>query len=112
MIETNYRLWQFHIPDSFFSMQFFTHPVVHDEMNRKWHDRCKFMNRTEEEANEKLIKKSEWKSWALLLLLHLLCVFDLAFSPILLLVFSIIKETRCRQGVDETGTTQYLTFLF
>ena len=115
-------------------MQFFTHPVAHGEMNRKWHGRdkcmqklwhlgdfkkserrgrCKSMNRTEqeeegeeeEEPNEKLSKKSKWKRWIQLLLLHLLCGFDLVFSPILLLVISIIKETRRGENEDETGTT-------
>ena len=109
-----------------FFMQFFTHPVVHDAMKRKWRGRYKSKkNRKEEdedeeeeeeEANRKLIKKSERKSWMQLLRFCLLCVFDLVFSPILLLVF--LKETR--QGVDEKetgkvdyekGNTQYLKLL-
>ena len=92
-------------------MQFFTHPVVYDEMNRKWHGRDKCMKKTWRGCD---FKKDEWRSWAQLLLFRLLCVFDLVFSPILLLVFSKLKKTRCRQRVneDETGTTHYLKFLF
>ena len=58
-------------------LQFFTHPAVHSEMSRKWGGR-EFM-------------ESEWNPWQQLLF-SIWCLFDLLFSPILLAVFSLLKN--------------------
>ncbi|KAJ7379861.1 hypothetical protein OS493_012613 [Desmophyllum pertusum] len=69
--------------------KFFTHPVVHDEMNRKWHDRAECMKRTWRSRD---FKKSELGSWLQLLLFRVWCIFDLVFSLILFSVFSLLKK--------------------
>ncbi|KAJ7358917.1 hypothetical protein OS493_020758 [Desmophyllum pertusum] len=69
--------------------QFFTHPVVHDEMTRKWHGRAECMKKTWRGRD---FKKSEIGSWLKLLLFRFWCIFDLVFSPILFSVFSLVKK--------------------
>ena len=60
-----------------FFLQLVTHTAVHNEMNRKWHGR-EFM-------------KSKWKSWQLTFF-NIWCLFDLVLSPILLAVFSLMRN--------------------
>ncbi|KAJ7358637.1 hypothetical protein OS493_022069 [Desmophyllum pertusum] len=69
--------------------KFFTHPVVHDEMTRKWHGRDECMKKTWRGRD---FKKSELGSWLQLLLFRFWCIFDLVFSPILFSVFSLVKK--------------------
>ncbi|KAJ7379859.1 hypothetical protein OS493_012611 [Desmophyllum pertusum] len=77
--------------------KFFTHPVVHDEMNRKWHGRDECMKKT---WSGRDFKKSEWRSWLQLLLFRFWCILDLVFSPILFSVFSLLKKRseRCQRS--------------
>ncbi|KAJ7379863.1 hypothetical protein OS493_012615 [Desmophyllum pertusum] len=85
-------------------MTFSLHPVVHDEMNRKWHGRKKCMKRTWRGRD---FNESEWKSWLQLLLFHFCCILDLVFSPILFSVFSLLKKRseRC-EGSKEANKVQ------
>lgn len=56
-------------------MQFFTHPVVHEQMHRKWHGR----------------EFKEWKCWKPIL--TFCCGLDFVFTLILFAAFSLLKKT-------------------
>ena len=70
----------------FCSLQFFTHPVVHEEMNRKWHGRN--------------FSKTKWKWWQKLLF-GILCFFDLVLlSPTMYLV-SLLKKKKKKKKKEK-----------
>lgn len=74
------------------SLQFFTHPVVHEEMDRKWHGRN--------------FSKTKWKWWHKLLF-GILCFFDLVLlSPIMFLV-SLLKKKKKEKDEERKRESEY-----
>ncbi|XP_068739836.1 short transient receptor potential channel 7-like [Montipora capricornis] len=70
----------FHDAVDFQQKKFFTHPVVHEEMHRKWHGR-----------------DTKLESWWRKAILTIACVFDLFFSLLLFVGFSLQNKS-CKKG--------------
>ena len=70
----------------FLPSQFFTHPVVDAEMNRKWYGR-KFKKQYKTCSEAVHFRK----------LFSICCIFDLLFSPILFAFFTLIKKHDCNE---------------
>ncbi|XP_068694397.1 transient receptor potential cation channel subfamily M member 4-like isoform X2 [Montipora foliosa] len=68
----------FHDAVDFQQKKFFTHPVVHEEMHRKWHG-----------FDTELEKQNCWKA-----ILSIVCVFDLFFSLLLFVGFSFLNRLK------------------
>ena len=69
-------------------LQFFTHPAVHTEMNRKWKGR-ELEKSVAASKDYQLLGK--WKCCQVIFF-HFWCIIDLVFSPILLAVYSLRKK--------------------